>query len=200
MLRRLLLCGRSLIVAAIVLCGALSISAADSIGKSSEIRDQTTGNGALFKLHDNGDGTVALSIYGVTGSFTLGAALPAGTAIIGKVGIDQTTPGTTNKVNIGTDGTVVATPPTVTAGNDATQSAATGTNWTALASHTAKQVTIINTTGTAISVRYGSSTGISLPDGSGYTFRGLTNSTGLQVKRTDDSNTQVSVAYNYETW
>lgn len=32
--------------------------------------------------------------------------LAAGTAIIGKVGIDQTTPGTTNKVNIGTDGTV----------------------------------------------------------------------------------------------
>lgn len=32
--------------------------------------------------------------------------LAAGSAIIGKVGIDQTTPGTTNKVNIGTDGTV----------------------------------------------------------------------------------------------
>lgn len=33
-------------------------------------------------------------------------ALVAGSAIIGKVGIDQTTPGTTNKVSIGTDGTV----------------------------------------------------------------------------------------------
>lgn len=33
-------------------------------------------------------------------------SLIAGTAIIGKVGIDQTTPGTTNKVSIGTDGTV----------------------------------------------------------------------------------------------
>jgi len=32
--------------------------------------------------------------------------LAAGTNIIGKVGIDQTTPGTTNKVSIGTDGTV----------------------------------------------------------------------------------------------
>lgn len=32
--------------------------------------------------------------------------LSAGSAIIGKVGIDQTTPGTTNKVSIGTDGTV----------------------------------------------------------------------------------------------
>ena len=33
-------------------------------------------------------------------------ATPAGTNLIGKVGIDQTTPGTTNKVSIGTDGTV----------------------------------------------------------------------------------------------
>lgn len=33
-------------------------------------------------------------------------ALVAGTALVGKVGIDQTTPGTTNKVSIGTDGTV----------------------------------------------------------------------------------------------
>lgn len=34
------------------------------------------------------------------------AAIPAGTALIGKVGIDQTTPGTTNKVSVGTDGKV----------------------------------------------------------------------------------------------
>lgn len=32
--------------------------------------------------------------------------IQAGSSIIGKVGIDQTTPGTTNKVSIGTDGTV----------------------------------------------------------------------------------------------
>lgn len=35
-------------------------------------------------------------------------ALVAGSAIVGKVGIDQTTPGTTNRVSIGVDGTVVA--------------------------------------------------------------------------------------------
>jgi hypothetical protein len=54
-------------------------------------------------------------------SITVGTALPAGTAnigdvdvasiaagtnVIGKVTVDQTTPGTTNKVSIGTDGTV----------------------------------------------------------------------------------------------
>ena len=39
-------------------------------------------------------------------SVTITGALPAGTNIIGKVGIDQTTPGTTNLVSIGTNGTV----------------------------------------------------------------------------------------------
>jgi hypothetical protein len=39
-------------------------------------------------------------------SIATAPVLVAGAAIIGKVGIDQTTPGTTNKVSIGTDGTV----------------------------------------------------------------------------------------------
>ena len=34
-------------------------------------------------------------------SLTLTGSLPAGTALIGKVGIDQTTPGTTNLVTVG---------------------------------------------------------------------------------------------------
>jgi hypothetical protein len=38
--------------------------------------------------------------------FQAGGALGAGSALIGKVGIDQTTPGTTNLVSIGTGGTV----------------------------------------------------------------------------------------------
>lgn len=37
---------------------------------------------------------------------TIGAAIPAGSNVIGKTSIDQTTPGTTNKVDIGTNGTV----------------------------------------------------------------------------------------------
>lgn len=43
---------------------------------------------------------------GTTNGVQVNAALPAGTALIGKTGIDQTTPGTTNHVYIGTDGTV----------------------------------------------------------------------------------------------
>lgn len=41
-----------------------------------------------------------------TGTFATQATLQTGSAIVGRVGIDQTTPGTTNKVYIGTDGTV----------------------------------------------------------------------------------------------
>lgn len=41
-----------------------------------------------------------------TGAVTISTAIPSGNNLIGKVGIDQTTPGTTNKVNIGTDGVV----------------------------------------------------------------------------------------------
>lgn len=41
----------------------------------------------------------------VTGTLSINA-IPVGSNLIGKVGIDQTTPGTTNKVSIGTDGTV----------------------------------------------------------------------------------------------
>ena len=42
----------------------------------------------------------------VSGTVTANATLTAGSAIVGKVGIDQTTPGTTNLVSIGTNGTV----------------------------------------------------------------------------------------------
>lgn len=40
---------------------------------------------------------------GTTNGVQVNAALPAGSAIIGKTGIDQTTPGTTNKVTVGSD-------------------------------------------------------------------------------------------------
>lgn len=60
---------------------------------------QTTGNASLASI----DGKITAVN---TGAVTVSTALPAGAAIIGKVGIDQTTPGTTNLVSIGTNGTV----------------------------------------------------------------------------------------------
>ncbi len=55
------------------------------------------------------DGTLMQSASGDSSgrlNINVATALPAGSAIIGKIGIDQTTPGTTNKVSIGNDGTV----------------------------------------------------------------------------------------------
>ncbi len=49
------------------------------------------------------------TLAGVTSLGSITNALPVGSNVIGKVSIDQTTPGTTNKVSIGTDGTVSIT-------------------------------------------------------------------------------------------
>lgn len=59
-----------------------------------------TGNGTATT------GTQRVAIASDNTAFSVNATLQAGSAVVGKVGIDQTTPGTTNKVSIGTDGTV----------------------------------------------------------------------------------------------
>jgi hypothetical protein len=57
---------------------------------------------------------------GTTNGVQVNAALPAGANIVGKVGIDQTTPGTTNKVDVGSfAGTVTAATTMATDGNAA---------------------------------------------------------------------------------
>jgi hypothetical protein len=59
-----------------------------------------TGNGVATT------GSQRVTIASDNTAFSVNATLQAGAALVGKVGIDQTTPGTTNKVSIGTDGTV----------------------------------------------------------------------------------------------
>jgi hypothetical protein len=66
------------------------------------------GHAQGVKLLYSADGTeTPVTADGSGLEVQLGAALPAGAALVGKVGIDQTTPGTTNKVSIGSDGVVV---------------------------------------------------------------------------------------------
>jgi hypothetical protein len=50
--------------------------------------------------------TTVTTVTNVGAVTAISNALPVGTNVIGRIGIDQTTPGTTNKVSIGTDGTV----------------------------------------------------------------------------------------------
>jgi|SRR5882672_9647932 len=54
--------------------------------------------GKVFKIIDLGDGTFALAIGTASGASDT-VVLGAGTALVGKVGIDQTTPGTTDHVS-----------------------------------------------------------------------------------------------------
>ena len=65
----------------------------------------TDGNAVPLLATDNGDGTSTLVVSVAEtidptyiGDIKFGESLPAGTNIIGRVGIDQTTPGTTNGV------------------------------------------------------------------------------------------------------
>jgi len=106
-------------------------------------------------------GTVAVSNFpstlAVTGTFwpatqpvsiAAPVVLAAGTAIIGKVGIDQTTPGTTNKVSIGTDG-VTSTKIALTASAPANNTAGISSASAVAANANRKGLVIVNTSLTA---------------------------------------------------
>ena len=83
------------------------------------------------------------------------------------------------------------------------QTSATGTNWVALGSNVANRVIFNNTTGTTMAIRYGSGTAISLLNNQSITINlptgGTLNSNQLQVQRTDQSNTQVTLGFIYES-
>ena len=77
-----------------------------------------------------------------------------------------------------------------------TQTAATGTNWTTLPSGATKNITVRNRTGTSIDIRkVGGSTFFSLADGDDVPLPVLANSNEWEIKRTDNSNTQVVVKF-----
>lgn len=81
----------------------------DTFGGGTQFADGAARSTATGTLSMVDDGTLIQSMKGDSSGrpcVTVDTALPAGTALIGKVGIDQTTPGTTNKVSIGSDGTV----------------------------------------------------------------------------------------------
>lgn len=85
-------------------------------------------------------------------------ALVAGAALIGKVGIDQTTPGTTNKVSIGTDGIVSITKTDLTPSAPTVASVGVTTASAVAAAATRKGLILRNlsTAGQRISLGFGS--------------------------------------------
>lgn len=76
------------------------------------------------------------------------------------------------------------------------QTAVTGTNFTALTSLLCYEVCFSNNTGQDISVRkVGGSVEFVVFAGTMMTFDGITNSNQLELRRTDTSNTQVTIQY-----
>ncbi|HYX00873.1 MAG TPA: hypothetical protein VE963_02225 [Reyranella sp.] len=84
-------------------------------------------------------------------------------------------------------------------GNGTVQTAATGANYTQLGAQRCSQVSIMNNAGTAIGVRQdGAGAEVPVFDQSYFTFFGLGDASQLSVRRVDQSNAQVTVAYRWE--
>lgn len=93
----------------------------------------------------------------------------------------------------GSMSTVESVPTTVTIVS--LQTNATGATFTAFASQACEQLDIVNTAVAAVDLevrRGGSGNTIIVPAGSSRMFVGLSNASGLQVRRLDQSNTQVT--------
>ena len=118
--------------------------------------------------------------------------IPAGTAVIGKVGLQVAGADVAagNPVTVSGD-----VRPKMNSGGFITATTANpGSGWTAFASQACTSILIMNATGTNIEIRRGG-TGATLiiPDGVGFPVDGLTNCNQIEVRRSDQSNTQVVV-------
>ena len=90
-------------------------------------------------------------------------------------------------------------PSMTSSGNLSVTTAATGTNWTAFASQALKQLTVSNQTGTNIEFRQGGAgVGLIIPAGAIFTFFGITNANQIEARRTDTSNSQVTITARWE--
>jgi hypothetical protein len=79
-----------------------------AVGALQDGADATQGTKADAAYAGSGSATVVSILKGIYNALV--AALPAGSNIIGKVGIDQTTPGTTNAVQPLTSGDIIINP------------------------------------------------------------------------------------------
>lgn len=90
---------------------------------------------------------------------------------------------------------VVSSVPHVSAGVImSAQTQAIGTSWTAFASQACIALDIVNNTGTTIEYRRGAAgTAMQIPTGAARMVIGITNANQIDLRRTDTSNTQVTV-------
>jgi hypothetical protein len=78
------------------------------------------------------------------------------------------------------------------------QTSATGTNWVTLSGATAGSATFVNNTGTTINVsKDGGTTFMPIPTGASFCVDFIQNTNQVSIKRADNSNTQVTIYYQY---
>lgn len=119
-------------------------------------------------------------------------ALVAGSAVIGKVGLQVAGADVASGNPVSVAGDVR---PKMNSGGFITATTANpGSGWTAFASQACTSLGIMNATGQTLEFRQGG-TGAALyvPDGVGFYFDGITNCNQIEVRRQDQSNTQVVV-------
>jgi hypothetical protein len=86
------------------------------------------------------------------------------------------------------------------AGNTLIATTIVGTDWIPFPPQACERLIIVNTTGTMLEVRQdGVGIGLPVPDGSGFTFEGITNADQLSVRRKDVANTPVDVYARWES-
>lgn len=104
----------------------------------------------------NKSGTMVAPLIDASGNFQMvvSEALPAGTNLLGKVGIDQTTPGTTNLVSIGTSGTVQTKAPLNSTGSGSAAAATVSTVITLTAPSNAVGAFLMNLDTSSANVRW----------------------------------------------
>jgi hypothetical protein len=79
-------------------------------------------------------------------------------------------------------------------GNISAQTAGVGTNWTAFEEVRASKLTVSNQTGTSLEFRQdGAGVGFVVPSGQFFTFENIGETSQIEVRRVDTSNTQVTV-------
>ncbi len=80
------------------------------------------------------------------------------------------------------------------------QTSAVGATYVALAAQACTSVSIINNTGTSLDVtKNDGASKIVVPTGAAFCVDNITNASSVKVRRTDQSNTQVTAYYVYST-
>ena len=86
--------------------------------------------------------------------------------------------------------------------NDRVQTSASGATWVTLPNHDCDEVLIVNASGVALDLRAhgGESNGIKIGDGGSPSIPVSGNSAEIQIRRNDQSNTQVYVGFIFRKY